>query len=213
MALQYIDTQDWNGKKVICRFDFNVPLSKQDGKTISDTSRIDLSLPTIKFLLDRGVSKLVMMSHLGRPDGKPNEKYSLEPVAEYIAERLGADVVLSPSAVDGGVKELLSLKETKIMLLENLRFHAEEENNSEEFAQKLSTYADLYVNDAFGVSHRKHASVHAINKFYKNKAFGGFLMKKEVEAIEKLLNSPQKPFIGIVGGAKVSDKIKTIEKL
>jgi phosphoglycerate kinase len=213
MAIKFIDQADFNGKKVLARFDFNVPLSKTEPLKITDTSRIDLSLPSIKLMLDKGASKIVLMSHLGRPDGKVNKKYSLEPVATYLAEKLGVDVVLSESAIDAGVKQLLSLKETKIVLLENLRFYKEEEENNMEFAQALSLYGDIYVNDAFGVSHRKHASVHAIHQYFKGRAYGGLLLKKEVESIEKLLNSPEKPFIGIVGGAKVADKIQTIEKL
>jgi phosphoglycerate kinase len=213
MALKFVDEIDLKGKKVIARFDFNVPLSKDDKKTITDTTRIDEALQTIKYILDQGASKLVMMSHLGRPDGAVNPKYSLEPVATYLAEKLGVDVVLSEKAIDAGVKELLTLKETKVVLLENLRFHKEEEGNDHEFAKKLSEYADIYVNDAFGVSHRKHASVYEINAFFKNNAVGGFLLKKEIQALTKITDHPEKPFMGIVGGAKISDKIKTIERL
>lgn len=210
MALKYIDEAILEGKKVIARFDFNVPL--MDG-LIKDTSRIDLALPTIRYLLESGVSKLILMSHLGRPNGKINLDYSLEPVANYLAEKLNEDVILTDSAVDNGIKELLTLKQTKIVLLQNLRFHPEEESNDEDFAKALSAYADIYVNDAFGAAHRKHASVHAINKYFPRNSYGGFLLKKEIESLNKILHAPKKPFVAIVGGAKVADKIKTLEKL
>ena len=213
MALKFIDEIDLKNKKIIARFDFNVPLSKDDKRTITDTTRIDESLPTIQYMLDQGASKIILMSHLGRPDGTPNPKYSLEPVASYLAQKLGVDVTLSEAAVDAGVDTLIFLNETKIILLENLRFHKEEENNDHEFAQKLASYADIYVNDAFGVSHRKHASVYEINSFFKGKAVGGFLLKKEIQALSKVVDHPAKPFMGVIGGAKISDKIKTIEKL
>lgn len=213
MALKFIDQADLAGKKVLARFDFNVPLDKNDPSKISDTSRVDLALETIKHLIDQGASKITLMSHLGRPKGKADSKYSLEPVADYLAQALEREVILSESPVDSGIKELLTLNETKIVLLENLRFNPGEESNDEEFASKLAQYGDIYVNDAFGAAHRKHASVHAINKFFVGKAYGGFLIKKELEALDKVLNSPAKPFAAIIGGAKVSDKIKTIEKL
>jgi phosphoglycerate kinase len=213
MALKFIDQADLNGKKVLARFDFNVPLDKEDSNIITDTSRIDLALPTIKYILENGARKLTLMSHLGRPKGERDEKFSLEPVAKYLADQLGVDVVLAQSPVNSGVKELLTLNETKIVLLENLRFDKGETDNSEEFASKLAQYGDVYVNDAFGAAHRKHASVHLINKFFSNQNYAGFLIKKEIEALDKVLNSPAKPFVAVIGGAKVSDKIKTIEKL
>lgn len=213
MALKFIDQAEFKGKRVLARFDFNVPLDKEDRSKISDTSRIDLAIPTIKHFIENGASKITLMSHLGRPKGKKDEKYSLEPVATYLAEQLGTDVVLADAPVDAGVKELLTLNETKIVLLENLRFDPGEESDEEEFAFKLSQYGDIYVNDAFGAAHRKHASVYGINKFYKNNAYGGLLIKKELEALNKVLETPARPFVAIIGGAKVSDKIKTIEKL
>lgn len=213
MALKYVDQADLKDKKVIARFDFNVPLDKKDNSKISDTTRIDEALETIKFILESGASKLVLMSHLGRPDGKADPKYSLEPVARYLAEKLNHEVVLSESCLDRGIKTLLGLPETKILLLQNLRYHPEEEKNDRDFARKLSEYGDIYVNDAFGAAHRKHASTYEINAFFKNKAFGGFLMKREIEALTKIVDQPATPFVGIVGGAKVSDKIKIIERL
>lgn len=213
MALKYIDQAEIKGKRVLARFDFNVPLDKEDRSKITDTSRVDLALPTIKYLIDQGASKITLMSHLGRPKGKKDSQYSLEPVATYLSEKLERDVVLTEAPVDVGVKELLTLNETKIVLLENLRFDPGEEKDDEEFASKLAQYGDIYVNDAFGAAHRKHASVHAINKFFKGRANGGFLIKQEIEALDKVLNNPAKPFVAVIGGAKVSDKIKTIEKL
>ncbi|MGE3611629.1 MAG: phosphoglycerate kinase [Bacteriovoracaceae bacterium] len=213
MQLKSIQDADLKGKKVLARFDFNVPLTKTEPRTITDTSRIDLAIPTIKLILEKGASKLVLMSHLGRPDGQPNPKYSLEPVAEYLAKKLGQDVILSESAIDNGIKNLLQLPETKIVLLENLRFLPGEEKNDMELADKLSQYGDIYVNDAFGAAHRKHASVYGINSFFKGRAYAGLLMKKEIDSLGALLEKPQKPFIAVLGGAKVSDKIKTIEKM
>lgn len=213
MQLKSIDQAELKGKRVIARFDFNVPLTKTEPRTITDTSRIDLAIPTIKMILEKGASKLVLMSHLGRPDGQVNPKYSLAPVAEYLAEKLGTDVILTEAAVDNGVKELLTLPETKIVLLENLRYNPGEEKNDLEFAEKLSQYGDIYVNDAFGAAHRKHASVYGINTFFKNRAYAGLLLKKEIDSLGALLDKPAKPFVAVIGGAKVSDKIKTIEKL
>ena len=213
MQLKSIQDADLKGKKVVARFDFNVPLSKGEPRTITDTSRIDQALPTIRLILEKGASKLTLISHLGRPDGQVNPKYSLEPVAEYLAQKLGQDVILSESAVDNGVKNLLNLPETKIVLLENIRFIAGEEKNDMELAEKLSQYGDVYVNDAFGAAHRKHSSTHAINAFFKNRAYPGLLMKKEIDSLSSLLEKPAKPFVAVIGGAKVSDKIKTIEKM
>lgn len=213
MALKYVDEIELKDKRVIARFDFNVPLSKDGNREITDTTRVDRALPTIKHILDQGASKLILMSHLGRPKGKPNPEFSLEPVATYLAEQLGQDVVLTESCTDRGIKTLLKLNETKIVLLENLRFHPEETGNDHEFAKTLASYADIYVNDAFGTAHRKHASTYEINAFFKNNAVGGFLLKKEIEALSKVVENPHHPFVAIVGGAKISDKIKIIERL
>jgi phosphoglycerate kinase len=213
MQLKSIQDAELKGKKVLARFDFNVPLTKTEPRTITDASRIDLALPTIRLMLDKGASKIILMSHLGRPDGKVNPKYSLEPVATYLAEQLGVDVVLTQGPVDVGVKEFLQLPETKIVLLENLRFSPLEEKNDAEFAEKLATYGDVYVNDAFGAAHRKHASVHAVNKFFTGRAYAGLLLDKEIKALGHLMDKPAKPFVAVLGGAKVADKIKTIERL
>jgi phosphoglycerate kinase len=213
MQLKTLQDADLKGKKVVIRFDFNVPLTKTEPRTITDGSRIDMAIPTIRLILEKGASKLVLISHLGRPDGKADPKYSLEPVAQYLAEKLGTDVILSESAIENGVKNLLQLPETKIVLLENIRFLPGEEKNDMELAEKLSHYGDVYVNDAFGAAHRKHASTHAINAFFKNRSYAGLLMKKEIDSLSALMEKPAKPFIAVIGGAKVSDKIKTIEKL
>ena len=213
MQLKSLQDADLKGKKVVARFDFNVPLTKTEPREITDTSRIDLAIPTIRMILEKGASKLVMISHLGRPDGKPNPKYSLEPVAEYLASKLGTDVILSESPVDNGVKNLLQLPETKLVLLENIRFDAGEEKNDLDLAEKLSQYGEVYVNDAFGAAHRKHSSTHAINAFFKGRSYAGLLMKKEIDSLGSLLEKPAKPFVAVIGGAKVSDKIKTIEKM
>ena len=210
MALRYVDQVDISGKKVLARFDFNVPL---EGGKIMDTARLEAAIPTLRYLRDKGVSKLTLMSHLGRPQGKALKAYSLEPVGRYLAEKLGEDIILTESCTDGGIRQLLRLPRTKMILLENLRFHPEEERNDKAFAKTLSQYGDVYVNDAFGSCHRRHASTHALNIFYKDHNLGGLLLKKEMESFVKILETPEKPFMAIIGGLKVSDKIKTIEAL
>ncbi len=211
MAIKYVDEADFSNQRVIARFDFNVPLNSD--QEITDPTRIDRALPTIRLILEQKPKTLVLMSHLGRPKGKVNKALSLEPVAKYLAEVLKEEVVLSESCLDQGIRTLLELPNTKIIMLENLRFHSQETENDAEFARKLSSYGDLYVNDAFGAAHRKHASTYGINAYFKNKALGGLLLKKEIKALDKIVNSPKKPFCAIVGGAKVSDKIKVIETL
>lgn len=210
MALKIITEAEITDKRVIARFDFNVPL--KDGK-ITDTTRIDLALPTIEYILEQKPSKFILMSHLGRPAGKRDLKYSLEPVATYLSERIGEEIIFTEGAVDSGIKELLTIGTTKIVLLENLRFHPEETKDDEEFAFKLSEYADIYVNDAFGAAHRKHASTYGINKFFTGRTYSGILLQSEIRNLDTILNKPKKPFVAVIGGAKVADKIKTIEKL
>lgn len=213
MQLKSLQDADLKGKKVLARFDFNVPLTKTEPRTITDGSRIDMAIPTIRMMLEKGASKIIMISHLGRPDGKPDPKYSLEPVAEYLASKLGMDVILSESAIENGVKNLLQLPETKLVLLENIRFLPGEEKNDIELAEKLAQYGDVYVNDAFGAAHRKHSSTYAVNSFFKGRAYAGLLMKKEIDSLGALMEKPAKPFVAVIGGAKVSDKIKTIERM
>ncbi|MBF0313803.1 MAG: phosphoglycerate kinase [Oligoflexia bacterium] len=210
MALKYVDEVSLQGKRVVARFDFNVPIKNEK---ITDTTRIDSALPTINHLLKEGVSKLILMSHLGRPDGKRVAKYSLKLVGDYLAAKLNTEVILTESATDGGIKQLLALPKVKVVLLENLRFHPEEEENDPEFCKILASYGDVYVNDAFGTSHRKHASTYGIVQYFKDRAYGGFLLKQEVQALTKITETPTRPFVAIVGGAKISDKIKTIERL
>ena len=217
MALKYITDESFNvlakDKKVLARFDFNVPMDKKDPTKIADATRIDEAIPTIKAILEVGAKKVILMSHFGRPKGKIDPQYSLEPVAKYLAEKLGMEVTLSETALDRGIKTLLGLNESKIVLLQNLRFHPEEEGNDREFAKQLASYGDVFVFDAFGAAHRKHASTYEINAFFKNKAYGGLLLKREVESLDKVTKNPAKPFVAVVGGAKVSDKIKIIEAL
>ena len=217
MALKFITEESFKNlakdKKVLVRFDFNVPMDKNDPSRIADTTRIDEAIPTIKAILEAGAKKVVLMSHFGRPKGKIDLQYSLEPVATYLAEALEMEVTLTETALDRGIKTLLGLNESKIVLLQNLRFHPEEEANDRDFARTLSTYGDVFVFDAFGAAHRKHASTYEINAFFKNKAYGGLLLQREIEALDRVTNNPVKPFIAVVGGAKVSDKIKIIEAL
>lgn len=216
MAIKYITDESFaplvKDKKVLARFDFNVPMDKNDPTKIADATRIDEALETIKAILEHKPKKIILMSHFGRPKGV-EAKYSLEPVAKYLAEKLGMEVLLTETALDRGIKTLLGLNEAKIILLQNLRFHPEEEANDREFARTLSTYGDVFVFDAFGAAHRKHASTYEVNAFFKNKAFGGLLLKREIESLDKIVNDPKKPFVAIVGGAKVSDKIKIIDML
>ena len=217
MALKFITEESFKNlakdKKVLARFDFNVPMDKNNPTVIADTTRIDEAVPTIKAILEAGAKKVILMSHFGRPKGKIDMAYSLEPVATYLAEALGMEVTLTETALDRGIKTLLGLNESKIVLLQNLRFHPEEEANDRDFARTLSTYGDVFVFDAFGAAHRKHASTYEINAFFKNKAYGGLLLQREVESLDRVTNNPVKPFVAVVGGSKVSDKIKIIEAL
>jgi len=212
MALRTIDALDLGGKRVFIRVDFNVPLDEQ-GK-VSDDQRIRAALPTIRYALDRK-AKVVLASHLGRPKGKPEDrkKYTLLPVAERLQQLLDQDVIFADDCVGDGVKKLVrELKDGQVLLLENLRFHPQEEANDEAFAKELASLADVWVNDAFGTAHRAHASTAGMAKFVKEKA-AGFLIQKEVEYLGKALARPAKPFVAILGGAKVSDKIKVLENL
>ena len=211
MAWNPLSNAELNGKKILVRFDFNVPM---EGEKITDTTRIDSCLETIQHFLKSGAKKIIMMSHLGRPKGKVDLAYSLEPVATYLADKLNEEVTMTESCTDAGIKTLLGLPNTKIILLQNLRFHPQEEANDQDFAKILSSYGDIFVNDAFGTCHRKHASTHGVVKFFKTKdVFVGPLIQSEVSALNNVLEAPKKPFISILGGAKVSDKIKIIKRL
>ena len=181
---------------------------------ITDDTRIRSTLPTINYALDAG-AKVILASHLGRPKGKPEDrqKLTLEPAAERLQALLGQDVILADDCVGDGVKKLVKdLKDGQVLLLENLRFHPEEEKNDEAFARELASLADVWVNDAFGTAHRAHASTAGMARFVKEKA-AGFLIQKEVEYLGKALGAPARPFVAIVGGAKVSDKLKVLENL
>lgn len=205
-----IDNLDVAGKKVFVRVDFNVSLS--DSGTVGDDSRLRGALPTIHDLLAKG-ARLILASHFGRPKGKPAPKFSLLPVGKRLAELIDREVLVPDDCVGMGVKKLISeLKDTQIILLENLRFHPEEEANDDGFAKRLAALASVYVNDAFGTLHRAHASTVGMVKYFEKKAIGR-LVEKEVSFLSKLTQEPQKPFLVILGGAKVSDKIGVIENL
>jgi phosphoglycerate kinase len=208
--IRYIDDMQLTGKRVFIRVDFNVPL---EGKRITDDTRIREALPTIRRALELG-GKVILASHLGRPKGS-DPKLSLEPVASRLSELLGAkhEVVLADDCVGDGVRKLVKdLKDGQVLMLENLRFHKEEEANDEAFARELASFADVYINDAFGTAHRAHASTAGMVPFVKEKG-AGLLMRKELEYLGGALKNPVKPFVAILGGAKVSDKIKVIESL
>ncbi len=195
-------------KKVLLRVDFNVPL--KDGK-ITDDNRIKESVPTIKYLIDRG-AKLIIVSHLGRPDGKVMPEYSLKPCAVRLAELLEREVKLSPEVVGAKTTKLVnSLKSGEVLLLENLRYLPDEEENGAEFCEKLAKLGDIYVNDAFGTAHRKHASTYGVAKLLPSAV--GFLIEKEINMIVKEIENPKRPFVAILGGAKISDKLNVVENL
>jgi phosphoglycerate kinase len=198
------------GKTVFLRVDFNVPLNEQG--EIRDDTRIRASLPTISYLLQEK-ARLVIASHLGRPKGKVDPKLSLRPVAKRVGELIGRDIVLAPAVIGDEVERLKKgLQNGQVLLLENVRFEAQETANDSGFAQKLAQGIDVYVNDAFGACHRAHASVVAITQFVKAKA-AGYLLQKEVEYLSRAIHSPERPYVAILGGAKVSDKIPVIENL
>jgi 3-phosphoglycerate kinase len=189
-------------KRILLRVDFNVPLD--ENLEVANDKRIKACLPTINYILENGAKQLIIISHLGRPKGEVKKEMSLTPVAKHLSKLLNEPVTKLDDCIN------LTLPSDKIILLENLRFHKEEKENNEKFAKNLASYADIYVNDAFAVSHRAHASVEAITKFLPG--YAGFLLEKEIEMLSKILRA-EKPFIAILGGAKVSDKILLIENL
>jgi len=201
-----------NGDRVFVRCDFNVPLDEFGN--ITDDRRIRMALPTIKYLLDNEC-KIVIASHLGRPKGEFNEKYSLKPVAKRLSHLLKQEVIMANDVIGPDAKEKASkLKNGEILLLENVRFDSRETKNDEGFAKELSEFGDFYINDAFGVSHRAHASVEAITRFYDNsKKAAGFLLLKEINFFHKLLENPIRPFVAVVGGSKVSGKLQALINL
>ena len=201
---------DVTGKKVLVRCDFNVPLDGETG-VITDNRRIRAALPTIKYLIDHN-AKVILCSHLGRPKGEFNPKFSLKPVAEELSKLLGKEVKLAKDVIGEDAQKLTSeIKEGEVVLLENVRFHKEEEKNDPEFAKKLASFAEIYVNDAFGTAHRAHASTAGVADYLP--AVSGFLIEKELEFLGSSLENPERPFVAILGGAKVSDKIGVIENL
>jgi phosphoglycerate kinase len=198
---------DLQGKRVFMRVDFNVPLAS--GK-ITDDTRIEAALPSVRYVIERG-GRLILASHLGRPKGKPEPKYSLKPVAVRLGELLGKSVQFAPDCVGPEVEKLVAANANgDVLLLENLRFHSEEEKNDSAFAKQLAALCDVYVNDAFGAAHRAHASTAGIVSYVKQAA-AGFLMEKEIQALSHALTNAEKPYVAIVGGAKISDKIELIE--
>ncbi len=205
-----IDDIEVAGKRVFCRVDFNVPLDENG--TITDDTRIRAALPTIRKLVD-SKAKLILASHLGRPKGEANPKYSLAPVAPHLSGLLGRPVTMAPDCTGSEVEKLVAaMKDGDVLLLENLRFHIGEEKNHEDFARQLAALADIYVNDAFGTAHRAHASTAGVPALLKP-AVAGYLMQKELQYLGQALAEPQRPFVAVIGGAKVSDKILVIENL
>lgn len=198
-----------NGKKVLVRCDFNVPLDQN--KNITDENRIVGALPTIKYLMRQG-AKVILCSHLGRPKGEFDQKYSLKPIAKRLSELLDKEVVMAEDVIGNSAKAAIaSMKNGDVVLLENVRFHKEEEKNIPEFSKALASLADIFVNDAFGTAHRAHASTAGVADYLP--AVAGYLIQKELEIMGKALSNPERPFIAILGGAKVSDKIGVIESL
>jgi len=205
-----IDNLNLKDKRVLVRVDFNVPLD--DNLNITDDRRISSSLPTIKKIISDG-GKAILMSHLGRPKGKVNPKYSLKPAASKLSELLGKEVKLAPDCVGDEVKDLVNkMAPGDVLLLENLRFHEEEEKNDPEFSKKLAELGDVYVNDAFGSAHRAHASTEGVTKYIKQNA-SGYLMQKELDYLGSAITNPVRPYCAILGGAKISGKIDVIQNL
>ncbi|MBI4283128.1 MAG: phosphoglycerate kinase [Chloroflexi bacterium] len=199
-----------SGKRVLVRVDFNVPLDERTG-TINDDIRIQAALPTIKYLIDRG-ARVILCSHLGRPDGKVVDKLRLTVVAQRLSQILGKQVGVTRDCIGAETEQsVANLKSGDVLLLENLRFHAAEEKNDPAFAQALAGLADIYVNDAFGASHRSHASIVAVTEYLPSVA--GLLLEKELATMGHILENPAHPFAGLVGGAKISDKVGMLENI
>jgi phosphoglycerate kinase len=208
-ALRSLSEVDVVGRTVFVRVDFNVPL---EGDKVTDDTRIRAAIPTIRAIMELG-GRVILASHLGRPKGKRKPEFSVEPAAQRLAELMNVEVLLADDCIGDGARKVVSdLRDTQVAMLENLRFHPEEEADDETFARELAKLADVYVNDAFGASHRAHASVHALPKLMAQRA-AGLLVLKEVNALEKLRAHAEHPFVAVLGGAKVSDKIEVIESL
>lgn len=208
MILNTIRECDCAGKKVLVRVDFNVPL--KDG-VVTDDTRIKAALPTVQYLLDKGAT-LIVMSHFGRPKGQKNPEFSMAPIAKKFSEELGKPVLLASDVIgDDVAAQVKGLKAGEVLLLENVRFYAGEEKNDPDFAKALASFGDLYVNDAFGTAHRAHASTEGVSHYLPS--YAGFLIEKEVKFMAPLLENPEKPFVAIIGGSKVSSKISVLESL
>lgn len=208
--IKTVDDINFNGKKALIRVDFNVPLDNQF--KITDDTRIMAAIPTIKKILDDGGSA-ILMSHLGRPKGGPEDKFSLKHILQELQKAVGAEIKFAKDCIGEEAIELAKgLQEGEVLLLENLRFYKEEEKGDKEFAKKLAKLGDIYVNDAFGTAHRAHASTAVIAQYFDQKA-AGYLMKSELENADKVIENPNKPYTAVMGGAKISDKILIIEKL
>lgn len=208
--MKFIDEMNLKGKRVLCRFDFNVPLD--NSQNITDDTRIRAVLPTINYALDEGAS-VIMISHLGRPKGKTDPQYSLAPVAKRLSRFLGKDVKMLNDCIGPEVKAIVdNLVPGDLVLLENLRYHPGEEANEDNFAKELASFGDVYIDDAFGNAHRIHASNVGITKFMKE-CGAGFLIKKELNYLKKVLDNPARPFVAIIGGSKVSDKLEALANL
>jgi phosphoglycerate kinase len=212
-GIKHVSELAVDGRRVFVRVDYNVPLAKGDGgRTVGDDARIRATLPTLRHLIDRG-ARIVLGSHLGRPDGQAKPEYSLEPVAQKLAELLDLDVTLADEPVGDGARKVVSdLRDGQIAMLENLRFHPGEEANDEHFARTLASYCDVYVNDAFGTAHRAHASTAGMVKHVAEKG-AGFVMAKEIDFLSRLLGEVDRPYVAVLGGAKVSDKIEVLDAL
>ncbi len=206
-----IENIDVTGKRVLVRCDFNVPMD--ENKNITDDIRIRGALPTIQYLMEKG-AKVILMSHLGRPKGEPNKKYSLEPVAKRLAGLLGKEVIFAADDMvvgENAKKAAAEMKDGEVLLLENVRFRKEEEKNNPEFSKELASLGELFVNDAFGTAHRAHSSTAGIADYLP--CVSGYLIEKEIDIMGKALHNPERPFVAILGGAKVSDKIGVIKNL
>jgi phosphoglycerate kinase len=200
------------GKRVLVRVDFNVPMSKESEGVITDDKRIVESLPTIKKIISSG-GRAILMSHMGRPKGEKNLKYSLRPVAEHLSMLLDKPILFADDCTGESTEAIVNdLQDGDVLLLENLRFYNEEEKNNEEFAKKLASYGDVYINDAFGTAHRAHASTEGVTK-YIDKCAAGYLMEKELDYLSKAVSNPEHPYTAILGGSKISGKIDVIKNM
>ena len=209
--MKTVDNYNFSGKKALVRVDFNVPLDSS--YNITDDTRIRAAIPTLKKILNDG-GTVILMSHLGRPKEISEEKFSLKHIVKHISQLLGVPVKFSNDCIGAGTKSMVEgLQKGEVLLLENLRFHKQEQAGTKSFAQELSTFGDVYVNDAFGTAHRAHASTTIIAKFFPNNKVFGYVMAGEIENIRKVLDNAHKPFTAIMGGAKVSGKILIIDQL